>query len=61
MVAAELMGSVYWRLLRKIEASDYNVFQPKVTRLGRAQKLWLILRAWWRHTTGASAPCYGIP
>src|SRR5256885_1920945 len=33
MVAAELMGSVYWRLLRKLEAQAFNVFGPTPTRL----------------------------
>lgn len=59
MVAAELMGSVYWRLLRKIETSGFKVFQPELTRLGKVQKLLLILRAWWRHVTGVTSPSYG--
>lgn len=59
MVAAELMGSVYWRLLRKIEASGFRVFQPELTRLGKAQKLLLVLRAWWRHLAGVTSPSYG--
>src|SRR6266700_1314157 len=29
MVAAELMGSVYWRLLGKLERQQYDVFGPK--------------------------------
>ena len=38
MVAAELMGSVYWRLLRKLERQQFNVFGPEPTRLSKAQK-----------------------
>ena len=41
MVAAELMGSVYWRLLRKLERQQFNVFGPKPTRLNKGQKLLL--------------------
>src|SRR6185369_7998392 len=33
MVAAELMGSVYWRLLHKLEGQKFNVFGPRRTRL----------------------------
>jgi hypothetical protein len=29
MVAAELMGSVYWRLLQKLERGKFNVFGPE--------------------------------
>jgi len=59
MVAAELMGSVYWRLLRKLERQHFNVFGPKPTRLNKAQKLLLILRSWCRFVLGATSPNYG--
>jgi phytoene synthase len=61
MVAAELMGSVYWRLLRKLEAKQFNVFGPKPTRLCKAQKLALILRTWLQFASGAMSPNYGTP
>jgi len=61
MVAAELMGSVYWRLLRKLEARQFNVLGPKPTRLCKAQKLALILRTWMRFACGAGTPNYGTP
>jgi phytoene synthase len=61
MTAAELMGSVYWRLLRKLEARQFNVLGPRPTRLSRAQKLLLILRTWFRQSCGALAPNYGTP
>ena len=61
MAAAELMGSVYWRLLRKLEAHQYNVLGPRPTRLSKAQKLLLIGRTWWRQTSGALTPNYGTP
>jgi len=59
MVAAELMGSVYWRLLRKLERQQFNVFGPKPMRLNKAQKLLLIFRSWCRFVLGATSPNYG--
>ena len=61
MVAAELMGSVYWRLLRKLESKRFDVFGPHPTRLNKGQKLLLILRVWYRFLSGALAPNYGTP
>ena len=60
MIAAELMGSVYWRLLRKLEARRFRVFDSEPTRLNRGHKLALILRAWCRHAAGARSPDYGV-
>jgi phytoene synthase len=60
MVAAELMGTVYWRLLRKLERQCFDVFGPKKTRLNKGQKLLLILRTWYRFASGAMAPNYGV-
>src|SRR5216683_1824305 len=48
MVAAELMGSVYWRLLRKLERRQFHVLGAKPTRLNKGQKILLILRTWCR-------------
>jgi phytoene synthase len=59
MVAAELMGTVYWKLLRKLERQQFNVYGPKPTRLNKAQKLLLILRSWCRFVLGATSPNYG--
>ncbi|MGN6555902.1 MAG: presqualene diphosphate synthase HpnD [Verrucomicrobiota bacterium] len=61
MVAAELMGAVYWRLLRKLERQQFNVFGPKPTRLNKGQKLLLIFRSWYRFFSGAVSPNYGTP
>ena len=60
MVAAELMGTVYWRLLRKLERQRFDVFGPKKTRLNKGQKLLLVLRKWYRFAFGAMAPNYGV-
>jgi phytoene synthase len=59
MAAAELMGSVYWRLLAKLEAARFQVLGPEPTRLSRAQKLALIFRTWFRTLSGGLAPNYG--
>ncbi len=59
MVAAELMGTVYWRLLRKLEHCEFRVFDPQPVRLGKARKLGLILRTWYRAATGAEDSDYG--
>jgi phytoene synthase len=61
MVAAELMGSVYWRLLRKLEGRQFDVFGPKLTRLNKGHKLLLILRTGLRVASGAVSPNYGTP
>jgi phytoene synthase len=61
MGAAELMGSVYWRLLQKLEAQQFNVFDPALTRVSKFQKLFLIFRTWYRLSTGALVPNYGTP
>jgi phytoene synthase len=60
MVAAELMGSVYWRLLRNLENQKFNVFGPHPPRLNKLQKTFLVLRTWWRISSGVVSPSYGI-
>jgi 15-cis-phytoene synthase len=61
MAAAELMGSVYWRLLRKLELQQFDVFGPHPTRLSKGQKLLLVFRTWLRVLSGAVVPNYGVP
>jgi phytoene synthase len=60
MATAELMGSVYWRLLKKLESRRFNVFDCAETRLNKAQKLFLILRMWYRVWSGNLVPNYGM-
>jgi 15-cis-phytoene synthase len=60
MVAAELMGSVYWRLLCKLERQRFDVFGPGPTRLTKGQKARLIIRSWLRHLTRSTSPNYGV-
>ena len=59
MVAAELMGAVYWRLLLKLEARQFNVFTPQRARLNRTHKMLLILQSWIRTAAGTNASNYG--
>ena len=61
MRAAELMGSVYWRLLRKLERRRFTVFGPEPTRLNQGQKLLLILRTWCRFVSGAMSKPRSFP
>jgi len=61
MAAAELMGSVYWRLLGKLEAREFNVFGAEPTRVSKGQKILLILRTWLRIASGNAVPNYGKP
>lgn len=59
MIAAELMGAVYWRLLRKIEHCGFQVLSPPPIRLNKLHKLGLILRTWGRFKLGVAASDYG--
>ncbi len=61
MAAAELMGSVYWRLLQKLEARGFDVFGSRPARLSKSHKLLLVLRMWCRVLSGGAAPSYGTP
>lgn len=59
MIAAELMGAVYWCLLRKLEAPAFQVFGEQPIRVGKPQKIFLILRTWCRLAMGIMTPNYG--
>lgn len=59
MVAAEMMGSVYWRLFCKLERASFNVFVPETIRLSKPHKLALIVRSWMRHALHISSLDYG--
>jgi phytoene synthase len=59
MVAAELMGSVYWRLLSRLERSGYAVLGEKPQGLSKVHKVWLILRSWVGCCLGGRRSAYG--
>jgi phytoene synthase len=61
MVAAELMGSVYWQLLQKLERGRFDVFGPHPLKLSKPHKLALIVQSWLRFAVGAKTSSYGTP
>lgn len=61
MIAAELMGSVYWRLLGKLQARAWDVFSDGPIRLTKFRKLLLMGRTWGRISMGSTAANYGHP
>lgn len=61
MAAAVLMDSVYWSLLKKLEAHEFNVFGSELIRVSKPQKILLILRTWLRLASGNVVPNYGTP
>jgi len=60
MIAAELMGAVYWRLLETLERLEFRVLDPAPVRLSRAQKLLLTVRTWGRVKLRGAGPVYGV-
>ena len=61
MVAAELMGAVYWQLLKKLERRKFDIFGPKPLKLSKPEKLALIFRSWFGFATGSQSSNYGAP
>ena len=61
MVAAELMGSVYWQLLQKLERGKFDIFGPQPLKLSKPHKLALIFQSWLRFAAGATTSSYGTP
>lgn len=59
MVAANLMGLVYWKLLEKLERGKFDVFGPKPLKLSKPHKLALVFQAWLRFASGSTTPAYG--
>lgn len=58
MIAAELMGAVYWDLLNRLERQRFDVFGRRLG-LSKARKAYLILRTWVRLRRASPAPNYG--
>ena len=59
MRTAELMGAVYWRLLKKLEASRFQVFEAAPARLSAWRKAALVAR-FLISSRAPSLPAYGI-
>ena len=59
LVASEMMASVYWRILLKIEKSDYQVLSPKLTKLTKAHKLGILARSAVRYWLNINSSDYG--
>jgi phytoene synthase len=47
LVAAEIMGAIYFAILRRIEHADYDVFTSRI-RVPRPQRAVIALRTWLR-------------
>jgi phytoene synthase len=58
MVAAELMGTVYWRLLRKLERARFDVFSQPL-KLSKPQKLFIVFQSFLRFWFGSATGKYG--
>lgn len=59
LIAAELMGAVYWRLLLRLERRGFNVFEGAPVRVPRWQKALLVFLTWYRQARGVSCSDYG--
>ncbi|HAB19988.1 MAG TPA: presqualene diphosphate synthase HpnD [Verrucomicrobiota bacterium] len=59
MIAAELMGTVYWKLFRYLERRRFPVLGTEPLRLSKAHKLWILGWAWLRLKAGAPWGGYG--
>jgi len=59
MATAELMGTVYWRLLQKLEKRRFNSFDGPTARLTKPHKAALILRMLLKLWTGNLRSIYG--
>lgn len=46
MIAAEIMAAIYWKILKKIRRSKFNVLRRRIG-LSRSQKLWTALSVYW--------------
>jgi phytoene synthase len=55
LIAAEIMGAIYYRLLETIEAERYRVFDRTIT-LPTSHKLWIALSIWVRSACSARLP-----
>ncbi len=59
MITAEMMGCVYWRLLKRLEARGFDVFSEDRVRVSRPHKFYLLLVTWLCSRLGLKARPYG--
>lgn len=60
LVASELMGAVYWNILRRLTHISFNHWaQDGRTRLSKPHKMFLILRTWFNLQCRPDQPNYG--
>ncbi len=61
LLAAECMGTVYWQLLGRLRAVEYNVLSSDVKRIrvGRLTKFFIGLVIWVRIQSKSYMPSYG--
>lgn len=55
LLAAEIMGAIYFEILRRIERRDYDVFSERV-RVPRARRAVIALRLWLGSLVGMQNP-----
>jgi phytoene synthase len=55
LVAAEIMGGIYFGILRRIEKADYDVFSSRI-RVPRPHRALIALRIWARTALGIQNP-----
>jgi phytoene synthase len=58
LVAAEIMGGIYFGILERIERAEYDVFAERI-RVPRPERLLIALRIWARSTIGLPTPLGG--
>ncbi len=58
LVAAEIMGGIYYGILQRIERAGYDVFSARI-RVPRQQRLLIALRIWTLSSVGIRTPLGG--
>ncbi|HXC35511.1 MAG TPA: presqualene diphosphate synthase HpnD [Candidatus Acidoferrales bacterium] len=58
MIAAELMGTVYWQLFKKLERAKFDVFAGPL-KLSKPQKLFIVFQSCLRFWFGSATGKYG--
>ena len=58
MVAAEMMGRVYWQLLVRLESRQFDVFSEQRIRVSKPHKIFLLLMTWLNTSLGLGSQPY---